>query len=514
MELHNPSTVLSTVESYSSPFEYKNKETAIILAAGHGKRIKSQTSKMLHKIWEIPTVERVYNACAKGLSNSNIIIVVGIKAEDVVKTIGKKNGVSFAYQEVQNGTGHAVQIALDNIEDKNYDGTVYIFPGDMGLIDAGTVKFFKEEFEKSNADMMVLTGIFEGTVDNNYYGRILRVPARPVGGKDKDAKSVKSKNKNKVIEILEYKDILNLDKKKPYTTIYSKRNYKFTQKELLENREFNSGVYAFKFKPLKDLISRIQSNNVQNEIYLTDLIGLFNSNGYSVEAISLPAGRQGPKEQYVLMGFNNKSVLKEMDAIARKLTYEKLKDIITIEDEDDFFIEENVVDEILKMDKQELPLDINIGKGVYIGNGVKLNYNLVLSKNVFVEGNVKFGKDVTVRDNTRLSCYYGQAIVIGSNVEIYSNNTIKGSVTIGENTRIESGVRITGSDQHPATIGSHVVIKGLTYIFGTDVGNNILIEHSILLRKKISKPNGVKTDYYNVKYILPEAEGMDAVQDL
>jgi len=494
LESHNPSSVLNTVESYSSPFEYKNKETTIILAAGHGKRIKSQTSKMLHKIWEIPTVERVYNACNKGLTNSNIIIVVGIKAEDVIKTIGKKNSVLFAHQEVQNGTGHAVQIAIDKIKDKNYDGTVYIFPGDMGLIDAKTVKFFKEEFEKSNADMMVLTGIFEGAVEDNYYGRILRV-------------NDKSKNKNKVIEILEYKDILNLDKKKTYTTTYHKKNYKFSRKELLENREFNSGVYAFKFKPLNDLISKIQNNNVQNEIYLTDLIGLFNNNGYSVEAIT-------PKEQYVLMGFNNKSVLKEMDAIARKLTYEKLKDIITIEDEDDFFIEENVVDEILKMDQQGLPLDINIGKGVYIGNGVRLNYNLVLSKNVFLEGDIRFGKNVTVRENTKISCYYGQAIVIGNNVEIYSNNTIKGSVTIGENTRIESGVRITGSDQHPARIGSHVVLKGLTYIFGSDVGNNILIEHSILLRKKIFKPNGVKTDYYNVKYILPEAEGMDAVHDL
>jgi len=46
------------------------------------------------------------------------------------------------------------------------------------------------------------------------------------------------------------------------------------------------------------------------------------------------------------------------------------------------------------------------------------------------------------------------------------------------------------------------------------VGNNICIEHSVLVRKKISKPNGVKTDYYNVKYILPEAEGLEAVEEL
>ncbi|MCZ7616509.1 MAG: multidrug transporter, partial [Ignavibacteriaceae bacterium] len=56
------------------------KEVAVILAAGHGKRIKSQTSKMLHRIWEITTVERVYNACKLGIDNINSVVVVGIKA--------------------------------------------------------------------------------------------------------------------------------------------------------------------------------------------------------------------------------------------------------------------------------------------------------------------------------------------------------------------------------------------------------------------------------------------------
>ena len=60
-----------STEIYSKAKEFSTKfnsstEVAIILAAGHGKRIKSQTSKMLHKIWEIPTVERVYNACRLG----------------------------------------------------------------------------------------------------------------------------------------------------------------------------------------------------------------------------------------------------------------------------------------------------------------------------------------------------------------------------------------------------------------------------------------------------------------
>lgn len=499
-EAPNNTVIKNLIQEYSNSFVNSNKETAIILAAGHGKRIKSQTSKMLHKIWEIPTVERVCSACHKGLENSNIIIVVGIKAEDVVKTVGKKKSISYAYQEVQNGTGHAVQIALENITNKIYDGTIYIFPGDMGLIDGETIHFFKEEFEKSNADMMVLTGIFDGPVEDNYYGRILRVP-------DKDLKGADKKNAGKVIEILEYKEILNIDDSKKYSAEYHKKNYKFTRKSLLENREFNSGVYAFKFKPLAELIQKIGNNNVQNEVYLTDLISLFNKNGYTVEAVS-------PQNQYVLMGFNNKSVLKEMDAIACKLVYEKVKDIVMIDDPDDFFIEENVVEEILKLDKHAFPLEIHIGKGVFIGKGVKLNYNLSLGKNTFLEGDIQFGKMITIGDNAHISCFYGQKINVGDNVEIFGGSIIKGNVNIGTDTKIESGVRITGSDQLPCIIGSHVTVKGITYIFGSQIDDHIFIEHSVLIRKKITKPEGVKADIYHVRFYLPEAEGIDAVKDL
>ncbi len=514
-EVPNNTDIKNLIQEYSNSFINSNKEVAIILAAGHGKRIKSQTSKMLHKIWEIPTVERVCNACNKGLVDSNIIIVVGIKAEEVVKTVGKKKSLSYAYQEVQNGTGHAVQIALENISDKNYDGTVYVFPGDMGLINEETVQFFKREFEKSNADMMVLTGMYEGETSENHYGRIVRVPAKDAKGlasirniEGRSSRSgVKSKDKGNVIEIIEYKDILNLDSKKPYTVKYRKKNYRFTRNELLLSREFNSGVYAFKFKPLTELIQKIQSNNVQNEIYLTDLIGLFNRSGYSVEAVS-------PKNRYVLMGFNNKSVLKEMEAIARKLVYEKVKDIVMIDDPDDFFIEENVIDEILRMDKDGIPLDIQIGKGVYIGKGVKLNYDLSLGKNTFLEGDIQFGKKIAIGDNAHISCFYGQKINVGDNVEIFGGSIIKGNVNIGAETKIESGVRITESDKLPCIIGSHVTVKGISYIFGSQIDDHIFIEHSVLIRKEIVKPAGVKADIYHVRFYLPEAEGKEAVEEL
>lgn len=496
----NSISVNELVKSYSSEFDYNKKNTAIILAAGHGKRIKSQTSKMLHKIWEIPTVERVYNACKKALGDANIIIVVGIKAEEVIRAIDKRENVIFVYQEEQLGTGHAVQVALNVINPLKYNGSVYVFPGDMGLINSETIRNFQNYFVESSADMVVLTGIFEGKIDENYYGRVIRVPSKN-----------KSKTKNiftgNVIEILEYKDIINLDELKPYKTKYKGKIYNFSKKELIENREFNSGVYAFKYLHLESLIKNINTNNVQKEMYLTDLIYLFNENGLKVSAVY-------PKDQYVLMGFNNKSVLKEMEGIARKLVYDQLKDIIEIDDPDDFFIDEEVVNEILEMDKKGIPLDIKIGKGVYIGKGVMVNYNLTLMKNVFLNGKIKLGENVTIRENAQLSCFYGQFIEIDDNVEIFNGDIIKGNVKIGSNSKIESGVRITGSDEFPTQLGKNVIVKGVSYIFGSQIENNIHIEHSIIVRKKVCKPINSKCEVYKIKYVLPEPEGLNAIVDL
>ena len=348
--------------------------------------------------------------------------------------------------------------------------------------------------------MIVLTGIFEGPIEDNYYGRIVRVPVN----KNKD--EIADKNGN-VIEILEYKDIMNLSNTRPYKVKYKKKEITFKKKALIENREFNSGVFAFKYQPLNQLIKMIGENNIQKEIYLTDLVYLFNRNGYAVSAIS-------PKEQYVLMGFNNKSVLKEMDAMARKLIYDKLKDIIEIDDPDDFFIDESVVNDIIESDNKGIPLDIKIGKGVYIGKGVKLNFNISIMKNVFINGAMNFGKNIVIRENTQISCFYGQKIEIGDNTEIFGGNIIKGNVKIGKHSMIESGVRITGSDDYPVIIGDNVTIKGVTYIFGSLIEDHIHLEHSVIIRKNITKPPNAKQDIYKVRYYLPEAEGIDAIKNL
>ncbi len=288
--------VLENVIKLSSEFDNKCKELAIILAAGHGKRLKSEKSKMLHTILGVPTVERVYNACIKGIDGINAIIVVGIKAADVMEYLGKRERTVYVYQEEQHGTGHAVQVALQGLKNIPDDAIVYILPGDMGLIDAETVKQFREEFLKSNADMIVLTGLYEGKPEDNYYGRIIRA-------KDETGN---------VIQIMEHKDILVLPDDKPFTANYKGKEYTYTKEALISNNEYNSGVFAFRYGKIAEMIGKLKSDNVQSEIYLTDLIALFNEKRYTVAAAS-------PEKNYVVMGFNTQEVLKEMNEIAGKV---------------------------------------------------------------------------------------------------------------------------------------------------------------------------------------------------
>ncbi len=293
--------ILQTIDDLSSEINKDVKEIAIILAAGHGKRLKSEKSKMLHTILGVPTVERVYNACKNAIDGINTVIVVGIKAEDVMEYLGKRERTVYAYQEEQHGTGHAVQVALKGLNEIPNEAIVYILPGDMGLIDAETIKQFSEDFLKSKADMIVLTGLYEGKPKDNYYGRIVRA---------------KEKNGN-VIQIMEHKDILALPDDKPYTVTYNGKEYSYTKEELLNNNEYNSGVFAFRYDKLAEMIGKLKSENVQSEIYLTDLIALFNEKGYTVAAAS-------PEKNYVVMGFNTQEVLNEMNEIAKKI-YKKNK---------------------------------------------------------------------------------------------------------------------------------------------------------------------------------------------
>src|SRR5574344_71790 len=199
---------------------------AIILAAGKGTRMKSELPKVLHKIYDRCAIDYVYEAC-KGAGITNINIIVGHKAEQVVEHVSKKDShVNFCYQTEQLGTGHAVMQAKDCIKD---DDLVLVINGDQPLISSHTIKSMLSFCEQGNYGGVVLSGIVDvpGSL-----GRVIR------------------DEKGNLDRIVERKDC-NEDEEKV--------------------KEVNIGVYCFKGKLLKDSFDKLDDNNAQNEYYITDI---------------------------------------------------------------------------------------------------------------------------------------------------------------------------------------------------------------------------------------------------
>ncbi|MCX7047957.1 MAG: NTP transferase domain-containing protein [Candidatus Sumerlaeota bacterium] len=488
--------IRETLARLSAPVNPQARDVAVILAAGHGKRIKSSTSKMLHEIWGKPSVVRVAEACEIGLDNPCNVIVVGIKAAEVAAAVAARLKAIFAFQPEQNGTGHAVACALDALAKLTDGAGIYVFPGDMGLLNAGAVREFKNAFEHSGCDMMVMTGVHEGPVEENYYGRIIRVPEKDETGAPAGA------DKGKVIEIKEHKDILAA--RDGIRTRYQGRWYRFTQAQLLAIREFNTSVYAFKGDLLRQYIGDLGADNVQGEVYLTDLIAIFNRHGCSIGAVS-------PSDNAVVLGFNNKSVLRQMEALARQRVYDRLKDIIAFEAPDDFFIADEVVEDLIRLDREKGALDIFIGAGARIEPGVQLNVGATIIRQASLSGHIVLGKNVKIGRNAQLSVYPNQTMKIGDNVEIMNGDILKGAVEIGDGVRIETPVTITGSDEFPVRIGANVLIKGTTYIFGSIIENDVTIHYSVLLRKHIRRIERRDGSIQAIRFYMPYPEGIECV---
>ncbi len=85
----------------NTEFDSTASRVGIVLAAGHGKRIRSETSKMLHPIWGRPSALRVAEAVYSGLESPNQVVVVGMKGADVIRSTGSKPGRVFAYRRTQ-----------------------------------------------------------------------------------------------------------------------------------------------------------------------------------------------------------------------------------------------------------------------------------------------------------------------------------------------------------------------------------------------------------------------------
>jgi UDP-N-acetylglucosamine diphosphorylase/glucosamine-1-phosphate N-acetyltransferase len=235
---------------------------AIILAAGRGKRMKSDLPKVLHKLCGKPMVEYVIET-AKKVGVEKIILVVGHKREKTQKLL-KHLDVEFVIQEEQLGTGHAVMQAKKHLA--NFDGDILILCGDVPLLKSDTVRRLLEEHRRKKAVATVLTAILE---DPSGYGRIIR------------------DEKGMVEKIVEDKDASANEKKV---------------------REINTGTFCFDSKPLFSVLDKITTDNKQGEYYLTDVLELLRKKNLPIWAVVAT----NPQET---LGINSQEELEKMEEI-------------------------------------------------------------------------------------------------------------------------------------------------------------------------------------------------------
>lgn len=212
----------------------------IVLAAGEGTRMKSQTPKVLHELCGRALVDHML-AAARDLDPERLLVVIGHALERVGAHLAQTSPDARAVvQREQRGTGHAVRTVLEEVG--TITGTVLVTYGDVPLLRTETLADLLEQHATDGNAVTVLTA---QVPDPTGYGRIIR-----------DADQA-------VLEIVEEKDAT-------------------PQQRAI--KEMNSGIYAFDGLLLADAVKRVSSDNAQGEEYLTDVLSILREEGHRVGA--------------------------------------------------------------------------------------------------------------------------------------------------------------------------------------------------------------------------------------
>ena len=397
---------------------------SVILAAGKGTRMKSDTPKVLHKIFEKTLLGYVLDN-VKNITTENFVIV-GHHAEEVTEFVNKNyNNAKTVLQSPQLGTGHAVSMVCPYLE--NYKGQVLILCGDTPLIKEETLKAFIEYHNSKNSDLTVMSTIFENPTN---YGRIIR------------------EADNSLKYIVEEKDATQAQK---------------------AVKEVNAGIYILNWDKIKPAFSQLTSNNAQGEYYLTDIIAWGKKNNLNVNAFIL----ENSDEIY---GINSRKNLAEATKIMniRKLS-ELMDNGVTIVDPDSTWISE---DTEVGADTIIYPATYIEGKNK-IGKNCKIGPCAHLRGNVEIADNCKIGNFVEVK-NSKInhSTNAGHLSYIGDS-ELGANINI-GAGTITANYNPITKVKSKTIMKDHVKIGSNtVIVAPATLEEGVNVGAGSVITKDI-----------------------------------
>lgn len=389
--------------------------------------MKSATPKVLHELCGRSLVGHVL-AAARELDPENLVVVVGHAREKVTAHLAEVDAaVRTAVQEEQNGTGHAVRIALEQLGG-TLDGTVVVVCGDTPLLTGATLSALAATHHGDGNAVTVLTA---QVPDATGYGRIVRDGATGA-----------------VTAIVEHKDASD------------------AQRAI---REINSGVFAFDGALLADALKKVRTDNSQGEEYLTDVVGILREAGHRVGACVAVDHRE-------IAGINNRVQLSEARRILndRLLTAAMLSGV-TVIDPATTWVDVTVTfeqDAVVHPGTQ-LHGATHLGEGAEVGPNSRLTDTIVgagarvdntVSYASHIGAHASVGPYAYLRPGTRL----GVKGKIGTYVETKNASigegtkiphlSYVGDATIGEYSNIGAAsvfVNYDGQEKHHTTVGSH-----------------------------------------------------------
>jgi len=427
----------------------------VILAAGKGTRMYSQTPKVLHELAGRSLVEHVI-ATAASLNSQNTTLVIGYQAEQIQTKLAHLP-LNFALQTEQKGTAHAVEQAIPMLDER---AKVLVLYGDVPLIKASSLeKLLKKIDEQSMAVLTCEVSQPEGL------GRIIR------------------NTKGEISAIVEEKD---------------------ADDEQRKITEINTGIMAFPAEKLKQWLPRIQNNNAQQEYYLTDIVELCIKDGNKVNSVSCMNEQEASGVNNMLQLATLERAYQKEQALKLMLQGVKLFDPARFDCRGE-----------LEADT-EVQIDINVivegrvrlGKGVYIGPncvlkncsieaGTRIDANSVI-EDASIGSKCSIGPFARIRPGTRLD----DEAKIGNFVETKKAHIGKGSKVnhlsyVGD-TEMGSSVNVGAGT---ITCNYDGVNK-----FQTIIGNNVFIGSNTALVAPVRLADGATVGAGSVVTKNVEAE--------
>ena len=402
----------------------------VILAAGQGTRMKSQTPKVLHRIAGKPLVEYAIDA-AYTIGSRRPIVVIGYGAEQVQNTIGDR--ADTVLQVPQRGTGHALQQARARIDPAVE--TVLALYGDTPFLSAATIQRLLDAHHVAQAVLSLVT--FTPN-DPALYGRIIRDAA------------------GRLLDIVEYKE---------------------ATPEQRAIREVNSGIFCYQTQWLLEHLDKLQPQSGHGELYLTDLV-------------SIAAGEQAVMascacDEAEVLGINDRAQLAAAERLMREtINTRHMLNGVTLIDPASTYIEVSVT---IEPDTVVLPgtqlrgttaigRDCTIGPNTIIADS-QIGQRVAIVASVIESATIEDDVDIGPFSHMRKGAHLCAGVHIGNFAEVKDSTlgpgtkqghfSYLGNATIGANVNIGAGAitcNYDGRHKHPTTIGDNTFIGSDTML--------------------------------------------------